>query len=271
MGTEITALQPEADATEAEDLPDDLVIEPGVYRVHGRTIGMEAEGLYRFIYPGKENVQRIVYRSDVTAFVSAVCWIHSHGCRDDDVPHEDRVEMAKTGKLIMICGHICDFAAELFSARGIRCRCVNGRSMEEKDGGFNTGHVVLEVCLDGRWVAYDIDTNALYRHAGRQLDLLETVRQIQADDYEVVPLASWNEMASGSFLKDGYDGALWMETEVCGPGAEGWRRWRRRVMGLPIIWADEGGVITCPDSERVRAKEMWPELTWVSEDEYRRR
>ena len=60
---------------------------------------------------------------------------------------------------------------------------------------------------------------------------------------------------------------------ACGCGDDGWRRWRRRVMGVPVIYDKKKGYngTTCPESERERVEEAWPELVWFPENEFRKR
>ena len=269
-GTDVTPVEPDVDVADAKDLPDALVIEPGVYRVHGRILRLEQEGLYRFLWLRKDNLQRVVYKQDVTAFVSAMCWIHSHGSRDDKTDYADLVELAKSGKVIMTCGPYCNFTAEFFEKHGVRARAIGTGTMEGRNGA-NDGHILLEAYVDGRWILYDVDGHAIYRHQGRHLNLQEAVRQIQEDDYEVEPLSGSVRKAVGSFCEGGYDFGLWMETTICGD--RGWRRWRRRVMGVPRMFNRETNKneITCPESERAKAEEAWPELVWVPADEFRRR
>src|SRR5438552_12716517 len=64
-------------------LPSKLVLPPGRYTVHGRTYAVKREGLYRFLNPTVENQQRIIYKQDPIALLSSVCWLTSHGWRDE--------------------------------------------------------------------------------------------------------------------------------------------------------------------------------------------
>ena len=67
-------------------LPSSLVIAPGRYAFRGKTYDLQKQGLYRFIYPNKENQQRIVYDTNggnVEALLSGLAWCVSHGNSDD--------------------------------------------------------------------------------------------------------------------------------------------------------------------------------------------
>ena len=49
----------------------------------GKTYNLDKEGVYRFVNPGKNNLQRIVFETNRDALISSIAWIYSHGNRDD--------------------------------------------------------------------------------------------------------------------------------------------------------------------------------------------
>jgi hypothetical protein len=53
-------------------LPDTLIISPGVYKFGRNNYELKNEGLYRFILPGIENQQRIVFNNNTMSLMSSV-------------------------------------------------------------------------------------------------------------------------------------------------------------------------------------------------------
>ena len=92
-GTHMTEVTP-SEATKALDLPDTLLIPSGAYRFHGRAYAIEQEGLYRFLAPMVENRQHIVFRREPWALLSDLCWLHSHGSRDDGLTPKEWMALA---------------------------------------------------------------------------------------------------------------------------------------------------------------------------------
>ncbi len=262
-GLDSTVLMPDR-GDKAEILPDQLVIKPGVYQVKGRVYNLNKEGLYRFIQPGDENLQRIVYQKDVISFVSALCWIHSHGTIDDEnwKDVDGLIEKAKTGKLIMTCGPFSNFASKLLTANGIRARSVSSRVMVPENEG-DDGHVLVEAFVNGRWVLFDVDSHMMFKRNGRYLNLLDMVIAVRENDYELVKLSSAPRLAVGSFKENGYDYGFWMEASTASD--KSLQRWYKRVLRLPRFGLD----ITCPKEERDEMKKNWPDNIWVSENDFR--
>lgn len=254
LGTEARTLTPSASAAAGAALPSTLVIPAGRYRFHGKDYDLSREGLYRFLFLGKETQQRIVRRpdGDPLAFISAACWMHSHGYREDNGKYDDLMRQALTGKLIMTCGPYSNFCHWLFNENGLRARVVAPRALERN--GYDDGHIALEVMLDGRWTFIDVDQHVAVRHGGRRLSFLETVLRVPADDYELEPLALSAPLAIGNFVDkcDGYDYALRMEAAI--HSAATLRRWYRHVLAVPLL----DGHYTMPtDAGRDQVERVW--------------
>lgn len=216
----------------APPLPSSLVIPPGRYRVHGQTYSLEKEGLCRFLLPTRENQQRIVFKNDVPALISALCWMVSHGYRDNDKRYAELVQDAKRGKLILTCHAISLFARELLARHGIQARIVNGMTLCESNG-YNDGHVLLEVLSGKAWVLWDIDMHSAFRKGGRRLSLIDVLPLIGRGDYELEPLALSVPLAVGWFERGGYAYDLWMETLFCSEKAQ--RSFYKRVLMAACI------------------------------------
>jgi len=252
----------------APSLPEGLIIRPGIYRVHDRIYNLEREGLYRFIRPGQDNRQCIVYRGDIEALLSALCWIHSHGSRDDSGKFEELKVLASKEKLIMTCGPYSNFTHRLLEEQGIKSRVVASRALYERNG-YDDGHVLIEVYLDGRWVLCDIDQHVFFTNMGRRLSLLDLSLKIPSGDYRLEHLASSMPLAVSSFKEDGYDWGLWMETAI--HSEETLRRWYGRIMMLPVISDAEGSFCAGNEKDRAGIERLWPGLKFLTVDEFRKR
>ena len=255
----------------AAELPGDLVVPPGVYGVHGQVYECRQDGLYRFFSPGTGNLQRVVYGGGETyGLMSGLCWLHTHGGRDDFKADEALLRIALQEKLVMTCGPFSNFVTRLLPRFGVRIRTVAVKTLLDRNG-YSDGHVLTEVNLDGRWIVFDPDPHLFYRHRGRRLSLFELVPRVQAGDYEREPLARTAPFAITDFKdpKSGYDYGLWYET-ACALGDSAFRR----VMMIPII-ADGGTswYTAYSEPDHVRAEALWSArgLQYLSPDEFRRR
>lgn len=253
----------------ATPLPADLVIPPGRCSVHGRTYSLKREGLYRFIMPGQDNQQRIVFRRDPLALLSAVAWTASHGSRDDKLTVADWQRIALTQKLIVTCGNIARLGHHLLTQAGIPARLV-GASTLGKLNNYDNGHSLMEAFLNGRWTLVDLDVKKLFRRKGRRLSLLEFCDAVAEDDYEFEPISAATGIAVGSFVENGYDYGLFME---CGFSTEaGLRKWYRRIMQVPSIRSPEGRFCTVnTPAQRRRAAACYPYLTYLPREEFVKR
>ena len=74
---------------DGNELPDELVIPKDKYIFSGNTYNLDKEGVYRFVNPGKYNIQRIVFEKDLNALLSSIAWIYSHGNNDDEKEYSE--------------------------------------------------------------------------------------------------------------------------------------------------------------------------------------
>lgn len=239
-------------------LPRTLVIPPGIYRVHGRNYRLRDEGLYRFLFPGKSNYQRIVYRRDVRALLSGLSWISTHGSLDNLKPHSELRRLALTQKLIVTCGKIAEFGRQMLERVGIRARLARTKTLQTLNT-YDTGHVLLEVHLDGKWTLVDLDCNRMFRRNGKRLSLLECTEAVAVNDFQLELLSAATATSIGGFTEDGYDYGMFMETTL---GTEAWiRHWYRRILMVPIFRADGLVYVLADGSERRRKIEQaYPEM-----------
>ena len=170
----------------------------------------------------------------------------------------------------MTCGPFANFCSAFLNQHGLRTRVVACKPMDRQYAG-NDGHLLLEAFMEEGWVLFDVDQHAVYRHAGKRLNLLDAACQIRQDEYDVEPLAASVPLAVGSFDDNdcNYDYGLWMETFTYSEAAQ--RSWRNRIMHLPVLTDREGSACTAPEADRDRIKAVWPDLPWIPEDEFRQR
>lgn len=253
-GQEVQSLE-EMDAP-GIDLPDSLIIPPGNYRVGNATFRLAEEGLYRFIQPMDGNNQRIVFTKDRYGLMSSICWLVSHGYRDNNKSFEEIEKIALHGKIILTCGNFCNFVLHLFKNLDVPARIVRGRTLHPPNG-YNDGHVLMEVKLDGVWIVFDPDRGKMYCHNKKRLNLVELIEQIHSDSFEEESLTCGIPVAIGSFTTvHGNEYDLWMETWLAHSGS------RRELLGRPLqipIIPDAGMeyYTTIIDSHRERAEQLW--------------
>lgn len=147
----------------AVELPDQLVVKPGVYKLGNNVIDMNKEGLYRLLFPGYKNYQVIVYKDNIMSLLSSIAWIHTHGDNDDPNRFSDLCRIATRDKLYLTCSYISKFSRKLMGSLGIKTRIVKGMTLN-KWNDFDNGHVLLEVFHPGlnKWILADIDNNRLF-------------------------------------------------------------------------------------------------------------
>ena len=252
-----------------QPLPETLVIPPGTYHVHGFSYRLAKEGLYRFLYPGIENQQRIVYRRDPWAFISALSWLSSHGNRDNEKSINCKMRIALREKLIVTCGDMSDFGKHFLSEHGIASRRVATKTLDESNN-YDTGHQLAEVKLDGKWILADMDVKVLFRRGGRRLSLLEAIEAVAQDDYQLEPLAQAAGIAVSNFTEKNYDYGLWMETRFFGQPAI--RAWYRHIMGIPIIHHEGKSYFTArTDLQGRKVQRRWKDLTYLPRADFIKR
>jgi len=242
-------------AGHAADLPPTLVIPPGRYRVHGKSYALKRQGLYRFLFPGHGNQQRIVYQDDVPSLLSAICWICSHGSRDNKKSHQELCGIAMAEKLIVTCGDLSQFALELFAGLGLPSRRVGSTTLQALNT-YDNGHQTLEVWLDGRWTLVDLDMKRMFHRRGKRLNLPEFCAAAATGDFSFEPISAATPLAVGLFKVQGYDYGLWMETAYSNDAAL--RAWYQRVMMVPIQINQDSCFTVFAPGDRRRFERLYP-------------
>lgn len=218
----------------AENLPNELIIKPGIYNIYSQVYNLEKEGLYRFLLPSKENQQRIVFRSDIPTLLSSVAWIYSHGTRDNGLSYDVLEKKAQKEKIVATCGGISTFIQRVLNQEKIESRIVMGLTQEQYNG-YDDSHVMVEVKIDGNWRLYDLDNNAVFLKNGTYLNYLDFQKLVPVSDFEIEKLAADTEIAISNFRdkKTGYDYSLWGEEKFYSENSL--RQWYKHVLQIPFI------------------------------------
>ncbi|OGK62541.1 hypothetical protein A2334_05905 [Candidatus Roizmanbacteria bacterium RIFOXYB2_FULL_38_10] len=237
--TQTTAVNEAIDNREVIlDLPDTLIIAPGIYRVNNQLYDLQNEGLYRFIYPEVSNKQRIVYEKDNNVLLSSISWIVSHGNADDTLSFKLLENKAKDSKLSITCGTMISWTQSLLSRLGTSSRIVLGLTLKEWNT-YDNGHTLLEVYDQGlhKWIVYDLDNNQYFSYNSVPLSFYEYWEHIK-DDYQIIKLANDFKVDVGGFRNkyNNFDYSLLVEQNLT--SEENLRSWYANTIQVPMIQID---------------------------------
>jgi hypothetical protein len=218
------------------NIPNQLIIKPGIYNFQGTSYDLTKEGLYRFKTSKNIRAQRIVFQKDIEAFLSAISWITSHGSSDIEKTVAELTEKAMHSKLLISCGPASNFTQQLLATLNIKSRLVSGITLELWNG-YNDGHALIEVWREkwGKWVLYDINLHSYftYKQGSTPLSLFEFHKAVAKDDFLILPLSlntsfefSHNPTTES---KNNFD----FFTEESHVNIRDWYRW---VMQVPLIF-----------------------------------
>ncbi len=218
------------------ELPDNLVIPKGKYIFSGKTYNLNKEGVYRFVNPGKNNKQRIVFETNHDALLSSIAWIYSHGNKDDEKEYSEILTKAKNEKIFATCGTISNWSIQFLKNNGIKARIVAVLTLEDWNS-YDNGHILIEVFQEKlkKWVLYDIDNDAYFTHNGNPLSLLEFTKKVKENDYEINFIAKKNDIDISNFVdkENNYNYSFLIEARFL--DEETRRKWYNRVFQVPMI------------------------------------
>lgn len=252
-------------------IPTQLVIQPGRYDFLGNTYSLDKEGLYRFLLPGKVNAQRIVYKDDLDALLSAVSWIASHGNSDDQKTNTDLSNKALHSKLFITCGNISQWAQYILNDINVKSRLVVGMNIDDWNN-YDNGHTLIEVWRERyhKWVLYDLDNNSYFipSEGDVPLSLLEFSRSIISNNYRIVHLSSDTRLDVSNFnTSDGYSYGFFSEEVNVNI-----RHWYRRVMQVPLIFdQSEGKYLFMDKNNKQRIESYSSSYKYINEGDFNSR
>lgn len=217
-------------------LPDSLMIPAGNYSFYGRNYKLEKEGLYRFIYPGVDNEQRIVYNGSIDSLLSSISWMVTHGNSDDGLTTNALMQKATDSKLFITCGTVSTLTNKILERVGIRSRVVLGMTTE-KWNNYDNGHTLIEVYRERykKWVLYDLDNNCFFKRDKEPLSLVELSYLIANNqEYQIEEISKDTRLAVNSFKdKNGYSYEFYSESIIATKNSL--KKWYRRVLQVPMI------------------------------------
>jgi len=235
-------------------LPATLILPPGRYTVHSLNYNLTREGLYRFLNPGVENRQRIIFRKDPVALLSAISWLAAHGSRDDSKSIAEWKSIAQREKVIITCGSVAKMGVQLLHEQGIPARVVQSKTLA-KLNTYDNGHVMMEAWIGGQWVLVDLDVKVMFLRKGKRLSLLEFAAAALQGDYKFERISAATGIAVGCFVENNYDYGLFMESAFCNEACL--RRWYKRVMMLPLLRAGDEWFISASPADARKAAQIY--------------
>ena len=225
---------------DGNELPDELVIPKDKYIFSGNTYNLDKEGVYRFVNPGKYNIQRIVFEKDLNALLSSIAWIYSHGNNDDEKEYSEILQKAKNEKIFATCGTISNWSVQFLKEFGVKARIVAVLTLDDWNS-YDNGHILVEVYREElkKWILYDVDNDAFFSSNGIPLSLLEFVKKVREDDYDIEFIARKNDIDISNFVdrENSYDYGFLIEARFLNEQTR--RKWYKRVFQVPMI-VDEG-------------------------------
>lgn len=261
---------------DASPLPEAFVIATGVYTFEGRAYGLDEEGLFRFVDYWGDVQQRVVFRNDVEAFVSAISWATVHGLRDVYFHKIDWKAQLKIRKLSLACWNVSLLTKKLLAEQGIKARIVSAFT-QEAPNNFDDGHALIEVYRKDlrKWVAYDLDNNVIPTAGGERLSalqILDRIRTGQSIDFETLSSDPLYDASDLNFA--GFDASFYADRMASGTGAI--RDFYDRVFQAIVIY--DGNRETSPVfSEEIDPKfrkyisSLGGEYTWLSRQAFTER
>jgi len=188
----------------ADSLPNDLVISPGIYKVGGFVYKFKEEGLYRF----KNGEQRIVYEKDPKAILTSLAWLdnsEANTFKGSTKKSESFSGLANT-EFNLSCGKLSELAVDLLKKQNLEARIALGfdPSYDWNDNSDN-GHTIFELKINDRWQVFDLDNNATFKKNGKYLNFWELYQSITNNEaYELEYLAFGKQSRSEADLRKYY-------------------------------------------------------------------
>lgn len=222
-------------AGQAPALPLQLIVPPGKYMVHGKTVNFENEGLYRVMAPILKNYQVIVYKNSLDTLISSVAWIVSHGNSNNTWSYEKLCDVAMSNKIYLTCNYISLFFKKMLTDLDYKARMVSAFTLN-KHNNYNSSHVMLEVFHPqlNKWILTDVDNKCLFlNEEGQYLNLPEFREALYADKLQIKKISnSVHTDISGFKHKNNYSWGFLMEM-LQGEGAL--KRWYKDVMDIIFV------------------------------------
>jgi len=227
---------PASKKEKSQILPNSLIIEKGNYQFGNENYELVDEGLYRFIFPTKINQQRIVFKDNIDALLSSICWIFTHGNSDDKKSHIEIQQKALQSKIFATCGPFVSWANDFLQKLNLNTRIVSTLTVDLWNS-YDNGHILIEIFRKNlnKWVVYDLDNSCYFMNNGTPLSVLEFVDRIKSNDYEIKKLSNKISTDISNFKdeENEYDYAFAIEGRLANEVQL--RKWYKHVIQVPLI------------------------------------
>lgn len=265
---EAVEVVPQTNTNGGQAVPEALFIDSGDYRFENRTYRLDKEGLYRFFFWAQpmKAWQRIVYRKNPDALLTALSWMGAHGCFNRADPESLR-KIALDRKVLASPLVYARFAVDALARTGITARVVHTLTMREWNSYDNT-HSLVEVFRpdEKQWAVYDLLYGYAPRAEGRFLTIVEWCDRVQSGKpYELERIGGGINVAVGEYGTEAWDPGLFFELRASSETAL--REWHRRVLCVPMI--ESGGKFYFfDDAERKRIEKYSADYLFLDRREF---
>jgi len=261
----ISIIQP-SNKTSIQNIPSQLIIPTGTYSIYGNIYDLQNEGLYRFVFPGVENSQRIVYDgTNVENLLSSVSWIYTHGNSDSGKSFEELNQKAMESKIYGICNTISFWILEILQEQNVSSRLVQTMTLDEWNT-YDNSHTMIEIYRNDieKWIVYDLDNNAFFTYNGIPLSLVEFVSHVQNNDYDIVFLASDTKLDVSNFKStDDYDYAF--VAESISSNENTLRNWYTRIIQVALIQDEDLEFYFSDSKNQIKIENFAPNYHFIEE------
>ena len=223
---------------ESKDIPNQLIMRPGIYNFQGESYALKKEGLYRFTTDKSIKAQRIVYHKDVDSLLTAISWITAHGESDENKTVRELSEKALHSKLLLHCGAVANWANQLLKSLNINSRVVSGATLDFWNG-YDDGHALIEVWREkwNKWAVYDINRHSYFtsKEGDVPLSLLKFSKSLILDDFKIMALSVGTSFEFSRHNGPDNTYSLDFKNEEININP---RTWYKRVMQVPLIFSE---------------------------------
>lgn len=217
---------------ECTELSSRLIQEPGFVCIDNQVFDLRGDGVYRFYRLPVLSEQRIVCKGGVESFLKCAGYLWRYGLSDDAESPERLEKYLKTRTVSCSCTKTADLSVYLMTALGIEARVV--ASMSKKDwGGQDDGHTLLEVKINGQWIAYDPTFNVLFSGGGKMLSILDVALR----DFSEIQLQNLpGNPGFSSYETPHYNYDFWVMERFL--SEDSLRQWYGRILAAPFIFSE---------------------------------
>lgn len=229
--TQVQTLSPQSGPT-GQALAPEWHMPPGRYKIGQDTYHFREEGLYRILYQGQQH-QRLVYKHDLDALMSALAWSSTQGQADNELFDSERNTLLLNRSLKLSCRNLAYWAQSQLNSLGLKARIIESFTLENWDD-FANNHTFIEVFSpqSQNWVLYDLALNTRFGSQASPLSFQMLYQQLQKD---VFP--EFYVLAQDGISSPEHPGAFWLDAVLNHAPLQ--KKWYIRVMQAPMIYADQ--------------------------------